>query len=361
MDEIKLHHVFTYRDMDRAFWAEHLEDWVPAQLVDAHVHIVDPQFRTEVVTEELRRSYWVMEVDEMMDAATAERCFRTVFPGRKFSCVGFGYPSLGWDLEGANRYVATEFARRGWHALALLRPSWKPAQLAQALDQPGIIGVKPYYSLIGYDAQSRDKYLEASIFDFLPHQHLEVLDARRAWVTLHVPRAGRLGDPVNQREVREIRRRYPHIQLVLAHLGRCYTRPHAEEGLLPLADDPGLFFDCSAVLNPEVYALALRHLGPERILFGTDNPILLMRGRQTWAGRRYIQHTSHPFHFNTQREPPAIEATYTLYMYEALKALKDACRETGVGREGVERIFARNAERLIALAQTQPHAKEKTS
>ena len=30
MDEIKLHHVFTYRDMDRAFWAEHLEDWVPA-------------------------------------------------------------------------------------------------------------------------------------------------------------------------------------------------------------------------------------------------------------------------------------------------------------------------------------------
>jgi hypothetical protein len=351
MDEIKLHHVFTYRDFDRAFWAEHLEGWVPARIVDAHIHIIDPKYRTETVTEELRRSYWVMELDEMMGAATAEHCFRTVFPNRKISCVGFGYPSLGWDIAGSNAYVCAELPPRGWHPLALVCPTWTAAQLETLLAQPGVLGVKPYYAMIGYDAQSRDKYLEASIFDFLPHHQLEVLNARRAWVTLHIPRAGRLGDPANLREIREIRRRYPAIQLVIAHLGRCYTRPHAEEGLPPLADDPGLYFDNSAVLNPDVHALALQHLGPGRILYGTDNPIFFMRGRQRWEGRRYIQHTSYPFHFNTNREAPDIEARYTLFMYEALKALKDACQQVGIGPDGVEQMFFRNAEKLIAGAQ----------
>ena len=65
--------------------------------------------------------------------------------------------------------------------------------LGRELDQPDVLGVKVYYALIGQDPMTRDKYLEASIFDFLPHHQLEVLNERGAWVTLHVPRAGRLG------------------------------------------------------------------------------------------------------------------------------------------------------------------------
>src|SRR5690606_6779229 len=118
------------------------------------------------------------------------------------------------------------------------------------------------------------------------------------------------------------------------------------EGLLPLADDPGLYFDCSAVLNPAVYRLALEHLGPDRILFGTDNPMFYMRGRRQWEGRTYINRTSHPFYFNKDRESPEIEARYTLYMYEALRAFKDACAATGVGADGVEKMCRGNAQRL---------------
>ncbi len=65
--------------------------------------------------------------------------------------------------------------------------------------------------MIGYSNTSRDTYAEASIFDYFPHHQLEVLDCRRAWLTLHVPKAGRLAHPDNQREVKEIRRRYPNI------------------------------------------------------------------------------------------------------------------------------------------------------
>jgi len=137
---------------------------------------------------------------------------------------------------------------------------------------------------------------------------------------------------------------------VIAHFGRCYTDPHPRQGLPPLADDPGLYFDNSAVLNPAVHRMALELFGPERILYGTDNPILYMRGRRRWQGRKYINHTSADLHFNTDREPPEVEAAYTLYMYEALRAIKSACDAVGVGPDGIEAIFGGNAQRLIGLA-----------
>ena len=348
MTETPLHHVYTYNDTDRAFWAEHLEDWVPRRLIDGHVHMADPRFKIETITEEMRRDYWVNELSHAEDPDSAERNHTIVYPGREVSAVAFAVPNLSWEVEGSNLDLMARAAAKGWHTLAVVRPTWRAEQITWWLDQPGCIGVKPYYALMGYDATTRDRYIEASIFSFLPHHQLEVLQERGGWVTLHVPKADRLGHPDNIREVQEIRKRYPDIKLVIAHLGRSYTLPHAQEGLAPLAEDPGLYFDNSAVLNPEVHRYALETLGPERIIYGTDNPIFYMRGRRQWEGRTYINRTSHDFYFNKERESPEIEAGYTLYMYEALRALKGACTDLGIGADGVEQIFHGNAARLIA-------------
>jgi len=353
MPETPLFFVYTHTDRDRAFWEEHLEGWLPARIVDAHVHIMHPRFQVETLTEELKRSYWVMELMETQDAETAARCYRLLYPNREVTCLCFPIPSLGAEVEGANLDTAGEAHQRGWHSLVVTRPTWVAEQIAWWLDQPSVIGVKPYYCMLGYSRTSRDTYAEASIFDYLPHHQLEVLDQRRAWLTLHVPKVGRLGHPDNQREVRELRRRYPHVILVIAHLGRSYTLPHAREALPPLADDPGILFDISAVMNPDVLELALRTFGPERLIYGTDNPVFYLRGRQQWEGTRYINRTSYPFMFNTRREAPEIEAGYTLYMYEALAALKEACARLGIGPEGVNDILAGNADRLMGRANRQ--------
>ena len=160
------------------------------------------------------------------------------------------------------------------------------------------------------------------------------------------------GHPANIAEVREIRRRYPRLRLVIAHLGRCYTLAHAREALPQLADDPGLYFDSSAVMNADVHRFALQTLGPERILYGSDNPIFYMRGRRQYRGKTYVNRTSHPFYFNHQREPPEVEAKYTLYMYEELRALRQACQQLGLDRSAVEAIFHGNARRLIDMPLT---------
>lgn len=348
MTNIPLHHVWHYNDVDRVFWQEHLESWLPRRIFDAHTHINEPQFRLEVPTEAMRRQYWVNEVAEPIGAADAAQCMATVLPGRDFGCLCFGMPTLDYDIEASNASLQAECVRRDWHRLAVVRPTWSAERVAQELDQPRVLGVKVYYALIGNDPNSRDKHIEASIFAFLPHHLLELLNQRRCWVTLHVPRTGRLGDRANIAEIRQIRRDYPNIILVVAHLGRCYTLPHAIEAFPHFADDQGLFFDSSAVLNPEVHRLALDTFGPHRILYGSDNPIFYMRGRRQFDGRNYVNRTGYPFFFNRNREPAEIEAKYTLYMYEELRAIRLACEQLRLNRDAVEDIFHGNAQRLIA-------------
>ncbi len=347
---IPLHHVWQFTEVDRAFWQRHLEDWVPRRVFDAHTHVNEPRFRLVERTEEMRRQYWVNEVSEPIGAADAQRCYETVFPGRRFSCLAFGHPSLDYDIESSNASLKAESGRRGWLHLIVSRPDWTAEQLEGQLNSSGALGIKPYYAMIpDQDPATRDKYLEASIFQFLPHEQLEVLNQRGACVVLHVPKAARLGHPDNIAEVKQIRRQYPAVRLIIAHLGRCYTLPHAEEALPQLADDAELYFDNSAVLNPAVHRFALETLGPSRILYGTDNPIFYMRGRRQWKGTTYINRTSYPFYFNKDREPPEVEAEYTLYMYEALRALKSACEELALGPNAVEAIFYGNAERVLGV------------
>ena len=122
---------------------------------------------------------------------------------------------------------------------------------------------------------------------------------------------------------------------------------HAKKAFPELASDFELFFDNSAVLNPDVHRYALETLGPDRILYGTDNPIFYMRGRRQWQGDKYFNRTSYPFHFNTDRESPEIEANYTLYLYEALKAIKQACNELKMNKNDINKLFFNNAEKLI--------------
>ena len=352
MEPIPLHHVWTYTDVDRAYWSEHLEDWVPRRIFDAHVHISDRKFCLEPMTDEKRRQFWVNELEESISAADLQRCMDVVFPGRKLSILAMGYPSLRHDVEAVNDDLQAECVRRGWRNLAMIRPQWPVEKVAALLDRPGVVGVKVYYDLISYDPNSRDKHLEASIFEFLPHHQLELLNDRRCWVTLHVPKAGRLGHPDNVAEVKEIRRRYPNVVLVVAHFGRSYTMPHARESLPQLADDPGLYFDNAGVMNGDVHRFAMETLGPERVVFGTDHPLFFMRGRRRWDGRTYINHTSHPFHFNVNREPPDVEAGYTLYLYQQLTSIKQACQDLALTRQQIEGIFRDNAARLLSLDAT---------
>ncbi len=360
------HPYFEYTDVDRAFFEERIDPWLPERIFDAHRHVRLPEHVDES-QERFKRGTFPEGIAGPESIEEAREAYAVLFPDREVEMLAFGSPQSNCDCEASNAYVSETFAwnddartgvsvprteredehvrskgRGGSVGLALSRPDWSVEKLAEELRRPAIIGVKPYERLIP-DFQGGD----VSIFEFLPHEHLELLHELGAWVTLHLPRKERLADRANIEEIIEIRARYPEVKLVIAHLGRSYAGRYAREGFPPLADDEGLLFDNSAVLNPAVHALALDRFGPERIMWASDQPVFYMRGRRRWEGDRYINLTSGDYEWNTDRQPPEVEATYTLSLYEAIAACLDTILALGFGDDEISAIFHGNARRQI--------------
>ncbi len=339
-----VHPYFELNDVDREFWAERLDPFVPQEVFDAHRHIRLPE-HIDPIPPSPAQAGPARFPDEIADGESLEEAAlgnSQLLPGRSVSFLAFGSPRIQCHFEENNAYLSEGLSGTASAALALAPPTWDAEKLLDQLRQPRIIGIKPYQSLIpGFDGE------DVSVFDFCPHEHLELLDELGAWLTLHIARKERLADPANVAEILEIRRRYPNLVLVIAHLGRSYAGGYARKGFPPLAEDDGILFDTSGVLNPAVFALALDRIGPERLMFGTDQPIFYMRGRRRWKGDQYINLTSGNYSWNVNREPPEVEATYTLSLYEAMAACIDTCWALGFDETTVQAIFHDNARRLV--------------
>ena len=131
MEPLPLHHVWHYTDVDRDFWREHLADWLPRRIFDAHTHVNEPEFRRETPTEEKRRQYWVNEVSEPIGGRGRRALPAIVFPDREFSCLCFGMPELGLRHRGEQRAalgrVCPRAAGTAWPSFARSgRPSAWP-------------------------------------------------------------------------------------------------------------------------------------------------------------------------------------------------------------------------------------------
>jgi hypothetical protein len=285
---------------------------------------------------------WATEVAGPESIEEANLGYSLLFPGRAVSYLAFGIPYAECHIEENNHYLSMGLQGSTSAALALTHPHWPSERVAEILRAPKIIGIKPYQDLIpGFSGE------DVSVFEFCPREHLTVLNEVGGWLTLHLPRRERLADVNNLAEIKLIREEFPRVVLVVAHIGRSYAGRYARQGIAPLADDPGILFDTSAILNPGVYAVALERVGPSRLLFGTDLPILYMRGRQKWDGDTYVNLTDGDYSWNVNRQPPEIEATYTLFVYEAIAACIDMCRCLGYGEPELRAIFHDNARRIV--------------
>jgi len=334
---------FDYRQADRRFYEEHLKGRVPGQVVDAHLHLNLPEHVRAVPPERLR-SDWALEVNHCMSVREAHEIYARLLPQTCVRLTGMPWPIREADLRANNAYLARERAAGQVHPLMAIRPEWPAEQVERALIEGGFAGFKPYGDMV-----SGVKGADLSIFDFLPLQHLAVADRHRKVVLLHLPRRGRLADPENVRELLRIRDDFSHVRLIVAHFGRSFNPCYLREGLRQLGQACWFLFDCAAVLNPAVYELAFDLLSPAQILYGSDLPITLLRGRREWTERGYVNLTDGDYSWNTNRRPPQEEARYTLFLYEGLKALLDAMDRAGLSAQERAQVFAGNAAQAFGL------------
>jgi predicted TIM-barrel fold metal-dependent hydrolase len=259
---------------------------------------------------------------------------------------------VGGDYERANAYIAREARRYRFPSLIFSLPQWSGSLLEKKIDAGGFLGAKSYLTL-------SEPYLpekEIRIYDFFPPHQLEVMN-RRGWILmLHIPRDGRLRDPVNLAQLTEIEARYPRLHVIVAHVGRAYCPEDVGNAFKVLAKTKRLCFDFSANTNEDVFRQLIETVGPKRILFGSDMPITRMRMRRICEHGNYVNLVPPGLYGDVSRDSHMREISraaakrLTFFMYEELDAFRRAAQKTGLRKSDVENVFYNNAKRMFASA-----------
>ena len=342
--------LFEVTDYDKKVYEEQLKNFLPDKMLDIHTHVRlksnDPAPPPTAKPKPLR---WPSMVAGDNPIEDLQETYRLMFPGKDVKALIFG----GGCHDKANNYIRDCAQRSGWPALYYSNPTQSADELEQKIRNGGFLGVKSYLSLA-------PKYIPANevrIFDFFPKHQLARLNEMGAICMLHIPRDGRLKDPVNLHQILELRREFPNVRLIVAHIGRAYTQSDVGNAFDLLTQEPETMYDFCA--NSCEYAITecIRRCGVKHVMFGTDMPILRMRARRIEEGDNYVNLVPpglypDPYGDPHLREVTAEEAeTITFFAYEELLAFKRAAETLQLTRQDVEDIMYNNAVNLIEGAR----------
>lgn len=341
---------FRKTDVDTAFYEAYLKDRLPERIFDMHLHVTRPCDTVNVRQEQIDKD-WAMQCGFRMDESDLATYMQTLWGDRTVLVNAFPMPIRGVDLAGANAHLENLITHRDSDAKLVFRtaemaisPDMDPDACEEMLLRGGFLGYKPYPDLV-----SGEKGADIRIPDFLPDAFMRSLDRHGRAVTIHLPRAGRIASPDNIRELLELRQKFPSVRIIIAHYGRSYNTEVIEKAWREMGNDmKGFWFDCAAVVNPQMHRYMLEHLPQDRIFYGSDMPLLLWHGKRTWERGTYHNHVREAFPWSANStDTPEEKERYTFFLYEQMKALLDAAYDIG-GRALAEAVLCRNAENFLS-------------
>lgn len=326
---------FQVLEPDRALFAEFLGCFVPPDAFDAHAHLYDLRHLSPGTPEEAFGGPPQVTHQEMVRSMTQWMGNRVLTEG-----LYFPFPTRTLDTRAANDFLVNELKDRpACRGLMMIRPQDDPDAVEAALLRHRFAGFKVYHLFA-----SREDSFNAGQEEFLPEWAWELADKRGLWITMHLVRARALGDPCNQRYIRDHCLRYPGARFVLAHAARSFNYRHTVEAIDTLRGLDNVFFDTSAVCEPSAFEAILRATGATRLVYGSDFPVCERRGRCVSVGDGFFWLYPH----NSQWEGWP-HGSHSLIGIESLFALQQACRTLCLTDRDVERIFCSNARQLLGL------------
>ncbi len=312
-------------DFDREIWYEELEDFVPAKIFDAHVHLWDNKFCPS-------DKNWMNT-----DFARLDEFSRAIFPNREIGYQLLGTPVVGLDIEGYHQFMAGEIARSP-HKVGstIVTPGMTSEYLDGVIKKYHFTGLKPY-RLYAPDPDN------GRITDYLPESLIEVADQHKLCITLHMSRFDGIGDRENLDDFKYFTGKYKNVRWILAHCARAFNSYTLEKNIFELRDMPNLYYDLAAVCDCRSHYLLFKHENMKRIMFGTDNVDAAgIHGKYiTWGkGWQYFR----------GMDVPHCRKEATFVCYESLRSIKQAADMAGLNQKDIERIFFDNAKDFFALS-----------
>jgi predicted TIM-barrel fold metal-dependent hydrolase len=345
--------LFDVKPVDREFYQQRLQPFLPRNIIDIHTHVWLDQFQSKQKPADPRAVTWPQRVALDNSIEDLVETYRLLFPGKRVLPLMFGCAlSIADDIHAGNHYVSECGRKCHFPALVFADPQWGETEFEERIASGGFLGAKVY--LTRSDPRIVEKDIQ--IYDFLPHHQLKVLDRRGGILMLHIPRPQRLRDPLNLRQIIEIEREYPNVKMIIAHVGRAYCPEDVGNAFEVLGETRKVTFDISANTCAATFEQAIRAVGPERILFGSDLPITRMRMRRICEKGNYLNLIPSGLYGDVAgdshlRELDGEDADrLTFFMYEELEAFCQAAESMGLGEKDIESIFHGNAAKMLCEA-----------
>ncbi|MCE9613934.1 MAG: amidohydrolase [Lentisphaerae bacterium] len=330
-------------DADRELYARELRAFLPARIFDAHIHLFDRACLVPGYQFPPRNCF-----SKFGGAFTLEQYLAgmaAMLPEQECHFNSFGLPSYDADLDASAAYSGRISDNRGRFAMALVCPSDTAAAVRRRVLENRLIGYKPYLDFV--KGKSRN---DVTIHDMLPTAQMAVAEELGLAIMLHIPRAERLADPVNQAQLVELCRRYPAVRIIVAHIGRAYYLD-AVKGLLDgIAACPNAYVDTAMVNHEGVLEYTFRHFPRDRILFGSDAPIAFLRGKSVEINRQYAYLMAEAYDIGTSIYDARGAVSFTTFYNEQLRGMRLASERAGLTRAEIEDVFFNNASRLFRVA-----------
>ena len=341
--------IFEIKDIDRKVYQEELASFLPEKMIDAHTHVWLNKFKFQDPEAVKRTVSWPALVAAESPVEELLETYNMLFPGKDVTPLIFSLISRSDDIPAMNNYISESAQKHNLPSLLFTLPEWGAEELYQKIVTGKYLGAKVYLNL----APSYLPISEIRIFDFIPHHQLEVLNTHHMMLMLHIPRIVRLRDPVNLAQMLEIEERYPNIHVIYAHIGRAYCPEDFGNAFELLKKTKRLVIDFSANTNAEAMLKTLESVGPGRMLFGSDLPILRMRMKRICENGRYINVVPKGLYGDVSADPNMREVSgaeaeeLTFFMYEELRSFKKAAHEYGLNKRELEQVFYENAKAII--------------
>ena len=330
-----------YQKVDMPFYHAEVAPALPPEVLDFHTHICTSACWKKAPSggEDPGAKYMVFERDYHCEALIADG--EKLFPDRPFRAVCFGFPGPGEDPELMNDYAAQAGRREGMFPLMLAGRDMAPAErIEQRLLRDGFLGYKVAINWLGND------YGDVRVEDMIGPAEMQLADKYRLVVLLHVPRSDRLADPQVQAGVRSLSRNYPNAQIVLTHCGRCYLPDRMANAIDSIKDLDNVYLDTAMVMEPLALQMVFEKVDSSRVLFATDLPIAIMRGRRVYLMDHWVDLVLEGFPPSAYRVVSSnMHATYMVY--EIVLAIRRAAERAGLTEQQTRAIFFENGMKVL--------------
>lgn len=191
------------------------------------------------------------------------------------------------------------------------------------------------------------------IYQYFPPEILDVAEGLGIPIILHLPKV--ITQCID--ELMKLTDDFPHLTVVLAHLGLPHLPvPGLQQTYELAARHTRVFMDTAMIPSTEVICMAIAAFGPDRILFGSDEPLNLIRAQvyeNPILGQRLI--TLYPYHWvdkNEHKQYKHLASDVTHMHWGALIALRDAITKSynSLEQKSVkEKIFYDNAKEVYGF------------